>query len=211
MKIIAVINEKGGTGKSTLSTNLATAFHRQGKKTILIDADPQGTARDWRAESPEDCDLPSVIGIDRAGLIKSIKDMEADIIIVDGPAKAGDIAAAIVRIAHIALVVIQPSGADIWASAATVKLIHAKTEIGGEIDAAFLINRAKPSATLSKTVKEGDWNDYKIDQLQNTVGDRQAFVKALSMGQSVFDLDDSKAINEINNVIKELEDAKWLA
>ena len=40
MKIIALLNEKGGTGKSTLATNLATALHRQGKRVVLIDADP---------------------------------------------------------------------------------------------------------------------------------------------------------------------------
>ena len=53
MKIIAIVNEKGGTGKSTISTNLATALHRRGSKVVLIDADPQGTARDWREGSPE--------------------------------------------------------------------------------------------------------------------------------------------------------------
>jgi len=52
MKIISLMNEKGGTGKTTLATNLATALHREGKKVILVDADPQGSARDWREASP---------------------------------------------------------------------------------------------------------------------------------------------------------------
>jgi chromosome partitioning protein len=57
LKIIALLNEKGGSGKSTLSINLASALHRRGKKVVL-DADPQGTARDWRESSPENADLP---------------------------------------------------------------------------------------------------------------------------------------------------------
>ena len=61
MKIIACINEKGGSGKSTIACNLATALHRRGQRVVLIDADPQGTARDWRAASPEGADLPPVV------------------------------------------------------------------------------------------------------------------------------------------------------
>lgn len=56
MKVIALLNEKGGAGKSTVAINLACALHRQGRKVVLIDADPQGTARDWREASPEGLD-----------------------------------------------------------------------------------------------------------------------------------------------------------
>ena len=47
--ILAFLNQKGGVGKSTLSTNAADYMHRQGAKTLLIDADPQGTTNDWAA------------------------------------------------------------------------------------------------------------------------------------------------------------------
>lgn len=217
MKIIALLNEKGGTGKSTIATNLATALHRQGKRVVLIDADPQGTARDWRASSPAGADLPPVLAIDRPQILASSLDnvrvdLLADIVVIDAPAKAEAMAAAIIRAAHIALVVIQPSAADVWASAAAVKLIQAKRGIGGEIEAAFLVNRASGTTNISKTIIEGTWNDYEgIEQLTSTIGNRVAFANAMAAGVSVLDLPDQTAKTEILNIIKELETAQWLS
>ena len=211
MKIIAVLNEKGGTGKSTIATNLATLLHRRGRSVVLVDADPQGTARDWRAASPQEMDLPPVVAIDRAAMLgQSLKSLAADFAVIDSPAKAGDIAAAIVSASDLALLVIQPSGADVWASAATVRLIRTKRDMGGAIDAAFLVNRAVGGTKLSKLIRSGDWNEYGLDQMDATVGNRIAFAQAMTDGISVFDLPDFTARLEIEAIVNELEKAKWL-
>lgn len=212
MKIIACLNEKGGTGKSTLATNLATAMHRAGKKVVLLDADPQGTARDWRAASPEGADLPPVLAADRPQLLtSSLAGLNADYAVIDSPAKAESMSAAIVKAANVALLVIQPSGADVWASGAAVKLVQAKRDIGGRIEAAFLVNRASGVTKLSKLIKEGAWNEFEgIDQLEATVGNRAAFATAMTEGLSVFDLNDAKAKAEVQAIIDELEAAEWL-
>lgn len=210
MKIISLMNEKGGSGKSTIATNLATALHREGKKVILVDADPQGTARDWREASPEGANLPPVIALDRPQMLDSIKSMNADYVIIDTPAKAEAMAAGVVRISHVALVVIQPSGADVWASAATVKLIRQKIDVGGSIDAAFLVNRTSGQTKLSKEIKDGSWNEYGLEQLGVTIGNRVAFAQAISDGLSVYDLADANAKSEIDAVLSEMRGARWL-
>lgn len=211
MKVIAVLNEKGGTGKSTIAANLATLLHRRGRSVVLVDADPQGTARDWRAASPQGMDLPPVVAIDRAATLgQSLKSLSADWAVIDSPAKAGDMAAAIVSASDLALLVIQPSGADVWASAATVRLIRTKRDMGGVIDAAFLVNRTVAGTKLSKLIRSGDWNEYGIDQMDATVGNRVAFAQAMTDGLSVFDLPDLAARLEIEAVVTELEKAQWL-
>lgn len=210
MKILALMNEKGGSGKSTLATNLATALYRRGRRVVLVDADPQGTARDWRAASPEAADLPPVVALDRPQMLSSISSLSADIVVIDTPAKAEAMAAGVVRIADLALIVIQPSGADVWASAATVKLIRQKLDVGGRIDAAFLVNRASGTTKLSKLIKDGEWNEYGFDQLETTIGNRVSFAQALTDGVSVYDLHDTAAKAEVDAVITELEAARWL-
>lgn len=211
MKIISAINEKGGTGKSTIATNLAVALHRQGKRVVLVDADPQGTARDWRAQSPEGADLPPVLGVDRHQMLaSSLAGVSADIIVIDAPAKAESMAAAIIRVSHVALLVMQPSAADVWASAAAVKLVQARRDAGGQIDAAFLVNRSSGNTKLSRHIVSGDWNEYGIEQLASTVGNRIAFAQALADGCSVIDLKDGAAKQEIQNIVDELEAARWL-
>lgn len=212
MKILSVINEKGGSGKTTISTNIATSLHRAGKKVILVDADPQGSTRDWRNAAPEGVDLPPVMGIDRPQILSSSLQplMHYDYIVIDGPAKAESMAAAIVGLSDIALVAIQPSGVDLWASAATVKLVRTKLDLGGKIDAAFLVNRTSGQTKLSRLVVQGDWNDYGLEQLDSTIGNRIAFAQALTDGVSVYDLHDGQAKAEIDFVIQELENARWL-
>jgi chromosome partitioning protein len=210
MKILALMNEKGGSGKSTLATNLATALHRRGRRVVLVDADPQGTARDWRAASPEGADLPPVVALDRPQMLASISSLAADLVVIDTPAKAEAMAAGTVRVAHLALIVIQPSGADVWASAATVKLIRSKIDVGGQIDAAFLVNRASGTTKLSRLIKGGEWNEYGFDQLDATIGNRVAFAQALTDGVSIYDMNDSLAKAEVDAVITELEAARWL-
>ena len=202
---MALLNEKGGTGKSTISQNVAACLHRQGRRVVLIDADPQGTSRDWRSASPENADLPPVIALDRPEMLASLKNIDADVAIIDTPAKAEKMTASVIRYADAALIVIQPSGADIWASAAAVRLIQQKIDVGGKIVAAFLANRVSGSSNLSREVLAGEWNEYGIEQLKSTIGNRVAFAQALTDGLSIYETNDRTGRAEIDLLVDELE------
>ena len=84
-KVLAVLNQKGGSGKTTIAVNLAHAFRLQGNEVLLVDADPQGTARDWSDSSEEG--ICPVIGIDRESLSRDLPNVAQpyDWVVVDGP------------------------------------------------------------------------------------------------------------------------------
>ena len=211
MKVLSLLNEKGGAGKSTVAINLACALHRAGRRVVLIDADPQGTSRDWREASPEGADLPPVVVLDRPELLlSSLKTIAADIAIIDTPAKAEKMSANVVRISDVAIIPVQPSAADIWASAAAVKLIQSKRDVGGTIECAFLATRVTGSTNLSKEIMKGDWNEYGIDMLDQSISNRVSYAQSLSDGVSVFETRDGQAKAEIDLIILELENARWL-
>lgn len=211
MKVLSLLNEKGGAGKSTVAINLACALHRAGRRVVLIDADPQGTARDWREASPEDADLPPVVILDRPELLlSSLKTIAADIVVIDTPAKAEKMSANVVRVSDVAIIPVQPSAADVWASAAAVKLIQSKRDVGGTIEAAFLATRVSSTTNLSREIMRGEWNEYGVEMLDQSISNRVSYAQALSDGVSVFQTKDSQAKAEIDLIVKELEDAGWL-
>lgn len=211
MKCIALVNEKGGVGKSTLAINLACALSNAGAHVVLVDADPQGTARKWIGKHPEGyTDAFDIVVLDTPAMMRSVKVIDADIIIIDTPAKADLISAAAIRAADIALIPLQPSGADIDALAPTVQMVHAKRELGGKVNAAFVLNRITKGSILTRETKAGEWNGYDIPILESCVSGKQAFAKAITEGLSVYETDDEAAMQEIDAIIHELRGLQWL-
>ena len=93
MVVISVLNQKGGSGKTTIATHLSRAFQLVGYDVLLIDSDPQGSARDWAAVRVEQS-VP-VVGIDRPTIERDIKAVShKDLIVIDGAPQAADLALA---------------------------------------------------------------------------------------------------------------------
>ena len=117
MKVIAVLNQKGGSGKTTIATHLARALQLDGADVLLVDSDPQGSARDWSAVR-EDQPL-TVVGIDRPTIDRDVKNVarKVDFVVIDGAPQAADLAVSAIKAADFVLITVQPSPYDIWATA----------------------------------------------------------------------------------------------
>jgi chromosome partitioning protein len=114
MRSILLLNPKGGSGKTTLATNLAVYFALKGKTVALVDFDPQGSSIDWLAARP--ADRPSIQGIAAwEGRVRIPSGM--DYVIMDAPAGLhGEMVASWVRRAQTLLVPVVPSPIDLRAA-----------------------------------------------------------------------------------------------
>src|SRR5690625_4643498 len=97
MKTIAVLNQKGGAGKTTIATHLARALQLDGASVLLVDSDPQGSARDWAAVQEDN--PVTVVGIDRPTIDRDVKKVAhtTDFVVIDGAPQAADLAASAIK------------------------------------------------------------------------------------------------------------------
>jgi chromosome partitioning protein len=114
MRHIMVLNAKGGCGKSTLATNIAVFFARDGHQVCIADYDPQRSSLDWLAQRP--ADLPAISGV--AAFDDGLRNVprNTDILVIDAPARVhGTELNELVRRAETILVPVLPSSIDMKA------------------------------------------------------------------------------------------------
>ena len=206
--IVAILNQKGGAGKTTLATHLARSLQLTGAGVLVADSDPQGSARDWYAAAGEDSDLPAVVGIDRPALFRELPKISggAEWVIVDGAPQVHDLAAAAVRVADVVLIPVQPSPYDIWATAELVDLVQQRQEIAdGQPKAAFVVSRQIQGTRLAADVREA-LEDYRLPVFTAGTVQRVIYANSATGGGTALDLEpNGPAAQEITAIKDELE------
>lgn len=187
MPIISVLNPKGGCGKTTLTTNLARAFHEKGERVLVVDTDPQGSARDWHA-AQEDNPI-DVVALDRPENLKTLDTLAKsyDTVLIDGTAKHTQSLSAAIKPADAVLIPVQPSPYDLWAVTDLVELIKERQEMrDGKPLAAFVVTRAVSGTTLGKDITTA-LADLALPTIGKPIVQRQVYPQTAAEGFTVFD------------------------
>lgn len=208
--IISILNQKGGSGKTTLAVNLARYFTLSNESTLLVDSDPQGSARDWHTNS--DGELLTVIGLDRPTIDKDINKFKMlyNWIIIDGAPQLSNMAVKTVMCSDVVLIPVQPSPYDIWASNDIVELVKARRDItDGKLKAAFVVSRQIYNTSIGKEVRT-ILEQYELPIFKCGTFQRVAYATTAN-GSTVFDVRnmstyDSIAKYEIRNIAQELKE-----
>ena len=199
--IIALLNQKGGVGKTTLATHIAGELAMQGSSVILLDADPQGSALDWTQRRNQN-GLPRLFGA--VGLARETLHQEApelatrcDHVVIDGPPRIAALARSALLAADLVLIPVQPSPYDVWASAEMVSLIREAQVFRPTLRAAFVINRRVSTTVIGREARNA-LTDQPLPSLISEVRQRIVFADSVARGQLARELDaDSNAAREI--------------
>jgi len=210
--IILVGGEKGGTGKTTVVTNLAALAINDVKDLLLVDTDKQGSASSWASVRDENENIKRIPCIQKFGEniareVRALNEKYTDILIDAGGQNSQELRAAML-VADKLYIPIQAAQFDVWTLGVMDKLVSQAKLINEKLEANILINRAptNPSISEIEEVKEVLEEFEHLRLSKNIIRERISFRKAARGGLSVAELSkqDPKATAELLEVYKEI-------
>jgi chromosome partitioning protein len=197
MLTILVINSKGGSGKSTLTTNLASFYASKKFRTAIMDYDPQGSSLQWLRVRPDH--LHRIIGANAAPAkgntalhsMQGLIPLDTEILVVDAPAGAsGLLLKELVRKSNYIVIPVAPSPLDIRATADFIKDLFL---IGGartsKAKIAVVANRVRTRSSTAYVSLERFLYSLKLPFL-TSISDSENFIHSAENGEGIFEMDE---------------------
>ena len=205
MPVYALVGNKGGAGKTTLSVNLASGLAKQASIAV-VDADPQGSALQWRAFSENENTMP----VFEAGeqlehqARELLKDYEY--VLFDCPPSVhAPQTISVLEFCDIALIPVQPSPMDLWATIHIEEAVSHARKINETLRAMLVINQLESRTTLSRIVRDAV-SEIGLPVANTALRRRAIYRSAALEGKSVFDVGrrGADATSELEQLIEEI-------
>jgi chromosome partitioning protein len=209
MPVITLSSPKGGAGKTTAATILATELAERGVSVTVIDADPNKNVVDW-AKLPGKPETLSVIGdVTEETIVDVIEEAasKAAFVVVDLEGTASLMVSYAISMSDFVIIPVQGSQLDAKQAARQIKLIASQERISGRsIPFAVLLTRVSP-AIQPKTQRhiEDRFRELAVPVLKTRLYDREAFRAIFSFGGSVAGLAD-KGVSNLSAAVRNAED-----
>jgi len=207
--IIGLVQVKGGSGRSTIATNLAGELSRTGK-VVLIDADmPQGTSASWAAIRSKARPNERFLADTATGHRELLQKVEAlrekaDYIVLDAPPRIAELTRSILLLSDLVLIPVGASAAEIWATGDMVELVNEAKKVG-KVDARMLWTRFRSYTRLAQELEAEASKVLKLPQLKAILGYRVAYAEALGLGLTAAEMQDANARQEVVGMVVEVK------
>lgn len=207
--IISILNQKGGSGKTTLAVNITRAYTKLPDfNALLVDSDHQGSALRWHERSGGD--LIDLTCLPVNTLDKDVVKFKSRYsrIIIDGVPRISPLTICAIKAADLILIPVQPSPYDIWATEDLVRSVKERMEMtDGKTKAAFIVSRRIKGSNIGKEIVD-QLLALELPVFLNGTYSRVDYAKSVDLGLTVLDGDFEKteAAKEINLITTEIEE-----
>jgi chromosome partitioning protein len=194
MRTVAILSQKGGTGKTTIALHLAVAAQQAGQAAVVIDLDPQASSAGWKDSRA--AEEPVVVSAPPARLSQALRAAEsggADLAIIDTAPHSGDVALAAAEAADLVLIPCRPGILDLRAIGTTARAV----KLAGK-PAFVVLNTVPPRASHVLADARAAVAVHGLDVAPVALQQRAAYAHALTAGQTAQEYErGGKAAEEI--------------
>ena len=205
MPVIALVGNKGGAGKTTLCINLASALAER-DVTVVLDADPQQSTHNWHAIADGGSAFTVISASEDVAQAAAQHADSARYVLIDCPpsVRSPQTSDALSR-ADLALIPVQPSPLDLWASVQIEAEVDRARESNPDLDALLVINQLEPRTRLSQVMRDA-LAELSLPAAQSAISRRMIYKKSVIQGRSVLDVGSQGAVaaEEIRQLVDEM-------